>query len=91
MAPVGNKDLEEGGQKRGRQINGFMIKRFGLFAFWGFYQNFPARSPGRKRGKVDFLPQPFGPVFLPIRLFFSPPASRKDNQIPTSSPRRAEE
>jgi hypothetical protein len=32
MMPVGNKDLEEGGRKKGRQINGFMIKRFGLFA-----------------------------------------------------------
>jgi hypothetical protein len=50
MMPVGNKDLEEGGRKKGRQINGFMIKRFGLFA--GRITRFQPPPPaGQRKGR----------------------------------------
>jgi hypothetical protein len=69
MMPAGTQDPEGRGRKRGRQMAGFMIKRFLSFTFWGSYQIFPSRSPGWGRGEVNFLPEPLGRVFLPIRLF----------------------
>jgi hypothetical protein len=49
-----------------------MIKRFGLFTFWGSYQFF-FEKPGPGDGEACFFPGTPFRAFLPIRLF--PPLS----------------